>query len=607
MADDTAKSGLSRRNLMKAAAASVAGAGLASTVGIAQSQSPGPAGRVELRVREGLVSVETGTLTAEIEKGFIRSLRSKITGDEFVEAFDLNQSPALQLIYRGDESAALDESKFGSISCRQVSEHKADFIFHSWDGDGVLSVGVDPASGDLLVEPSAYSSRPGVRACRWSLRGMRQDLDLVAPLFQGVKLRIDDLLIRNTRRNWPVSWEAAFAILQSQSAGFWVRAEDAAYRYKALKIGTKEDPRVLGFDTEAYGPIDDNLGAGGLAWRINVYRGDWKVPAATYRDWLWRAYNLNAAEARRKRWIHETRLALCWCPGDPAILDALSKRIDPRKVLIHFPDWRTDRYDENYPTFTAGKSGQEFIAKGQAMGFHIMPHFNAIDMDPSNPVYAQVRDFQYRDIERKTLHGWSWYNQHQIGVPDSNDQRSMHRDKKVMIKVHPGLSMWRAILGQNIHKAAQDLALDAVFIDVTLNTYNLHNCLVEAMTPTEGMKRLIESVAELGTGLVVGGEGLNEITAQGQSFAQAHLFESWQQNTSGLERTGGCALNEFLLGKLCRTIGYSGLGGRNPNEELRMRIHEDHGTIPTITVRSAKEIAEPNSAVKRLLDLATSG
>jgi hypothetical protein len=604
MKDQIQKYDLSRRNFIKTAAASLTSAGIAPYIGMPQSRSSPPMGSAALRVQDGRVSVETGTLTAVIEKGLIRSLKSKITGDEFIQSFELNQSPALQIVYRGDETAALDESKFGSISCRQVSDHKAEFVFHSWDGDGVLSVGVDPASGDLLMEPSAYSSRPGVRACRWSLKGIRHDLELVAPLFQGVKLPLGDPLIRDTRRHWPVAWEAAFAILQSRSAGFWIHAQDSAYRYKALRIGTKEDPDVLGFDSEAYGPIDDNLSAGGLAWRINVYQGDWKVPAKAYRDWLWRAYNLNAAESLRKEWIYETRLALCWCPGDVAILDALSKRVEPRKVLIHFPDWRMDRYDENYPTLIASKNGREFIAKGQALGFRVMPHFNAIDMDPSNPVYAQVRDFQYRDIERKTLHGWSWYNQRQIGVPDSNEQRTMHRDKKVMIKVHPGLSMWRAILGRNIQEASQDLALTTVFIDVTLNTYNLHNCLVEGMTPTEGMKRLIEHVGELGDGLVVGGEGLNEITAQGQSFAQAHLFESWQKNASGLERTGGCALNEFLLGKLCRTVGYSGLAGKNADEELRMRIHEEHGAIPTITVRSAKEVLEPNAAVKRILDRA---
>jgi hypothetical protein len=312
-------------------------------------------------------------------------------------------------------------------------------------------------------------------------------------------------------------------------------------------------------------------------------------------------------ERGRKQWIYDIRLALGWCPGDPAILDVLSKKVDPRTTIIHFPDWRTDRYDENYPAFVASKTGREFIAKAQAMGFHIMPHCNAIDMDPSHPVYAQIRDFQYRDIEKKTLQGWSWYKQRVIGVPESNEQRLSHRDKKVMIKVHPGLSMWRSILGDNIIKPAQELNLDAIFIDVTLNSYNLHNCLVEGMTSTEGMKKLIDQVAALGRGLVVGGEGLNEITAQGLSFAQAHLFESWQQSTTGLERTGGCALNEFLLGKLCRTFGYSGLGGRNAGEELRMRIHEEHGAIPTITIRSAKDISDPNPAVKRILERAASG
>jgi len=236
------------------------------------------------------------------------------------------------------------------------------------------------------------------------------------------------------------------------------------------------------------------------------------------------------------------------------------------------------------------------------MGFHIMPHFNSVDMDPSHPAYAQIRDFQYRDIESKSLQGWSWHEGRGIGVPESNAARSQHRDKKVMIKVHPGLSMWRSVLGENILKAAQDLKLECAFIDVTLCSWNLHDSLVEGMTSTEGMKRLIEHVAGLGEGLVVGGEGLNEITMQGQSFVQAHLFQSWQNSAEGLARVGGCALNEFMFGKLCRTIGYSGLSGSTPDSELRMRIHEEHGAIPTITIHSAEEIERPNRAVKRVLE-----
>ena len=238
------------------------------------------------------------------------------------------------------------------------------------------------------------------------------------------------------------------------------------------------------------------------------------------------------------------------------------------------------------------------------MGFRMMPHFNAIDMDPSHPSYAYLRDFQYRGIDKQDLRGWSWHQGRGLGVPESNASRLQNRDKKVMVKIHPGLGMWRFILGQSIHEAARELSLETVFIDVTLVSHNLHNCLVEGMTSTEGMNRLIRHVAGLGHGLVVGGEGLNEITMQGQSFAQAHLFKSWQQSIDGLERTGGCDLNQRLFGRLCRTIGYSGLGGRNDNEDLRMRMHIEHGAIPTVTIRSAEDIDRPNPSVRRMLDLA---
>jgi len=235
-----------------------------------------------------------------------------------------------------------------------------------------------------------------------------------------------------------------------------------------------------------------------------------------------------------------------------------------------------------------------------------MPHFNANDMDPSNPVYNLIRDFQYRDIETKRILGWSWIKGRSIGVPESNDSRANNRENNVMVKVHPGLSMWRSILGENIKKASDELDLDCIFTDVTLVSLNLYNSLVENTTSTEGMKMLIEHIGSLGKGLVVAGEGLNEITMQGQSFAQAHLFKSWQTSIDGLERTGGCNLNQVLFGNLCKIIGYSGLGGRNKDEETRMNIHLEHGGIPTITIRSADEILNPNPAVKRIFEIANS-
>lgn len=153
-------------------------------------------------------------------------------------------------------------------------------------------------------------------------------------------------------------------------------------------------------------------------------------------------------------------------------------------------------------------------------------------------------DFQYRGIDRQDLRGWSWYQGRGLGVPESNASRHQNRDKKVTVKIHPGLGTWRSILGRNILGAVHDLSLESVFIDVTLVSHNLHNCLVDGMTSTEGMNRLIRHVAGLGAGLVVGGEG------------------------------------------------------------LRMRLHVEHGAIPTVTIRSASDIDNPNSAVRRMFEMA---
>ncbi len=562
--------------------------------------------QASMRVEGHKIIIDTPTQSAVIEKGFLTSLKCKKTGQEFIKDVAVDQAAALQLLYRGEETISIDESKFGHITTRQIAPLKAEIVFHSWDGDGVISVSVEPDSGDILIEPSAYSSRPGVLACRWNLVGLRPDLEFVAPFFQGIKLKLDDALIANTHWDWPLYWEAGLAILQSKKGGFWIHTRDNRFRYKGLQVGSREQKNKLGFDTQAYGPIDDNLSAGGLVWRINVFDGDWKVPAEQYRAWLWDAYNLQIEEQKRRPWTKDIKFAVSWCPGEGSILDAISKKVDPKRCLIHYPNWRTDPYDENYPTYVPSEQAKAFIKKGLSMGFRMMPHFNAVDMDPSHPAYAYLRDFQYRGIERKDLRGWSWYRGRGLGVPESNASRRNNRDKKVMVKVHPGLSMWRSMLGQNILEAARELNLDTVFIDVTLVSHNLHNCFVEATTPTEGMKKIIAHVASLGKGLVVGGEGLNEITMQGLSFAQAHLFKSWHTSIKGLERTGGCKLNDFLFGNLCRTFGYANLSGRDEDQALRMKMHLEHGAIPTVTIRSAKDIESPNPAVKQMLDMAAS-
>ncbi len=555
-----------------------------------------------LQVEKRRIRAETKTLTAVIEGGVITSLTSKLDGRTYVRAG--RGAPALELVFRDGEILPLGVEPGDRITNLRINDSRAEVRLEAWHGDGVITFSEDTASGDLLVEPAGYTSRPGLRACRWTIRGIAPELELIAPFWQGVRLPLEDSLIRNTFWNWPQSWEAGLAILQGRGGGMWIHCRDDRYRYKNLQVGSADDARRLGLETEGYGPLEDNLSAGGLIWRINVHRGGWKRPVRAYRRWLEDAYGLRGAE--RADWLGDVRLALSWCPCEEGILKALARRLDPSTVLLHVPGWRKDPYDVNYPTYRAGAKGRRFIRKAQAMGFRTMPHFNAIDMDPTHPTYPLVRDFQYRDAARGRVQGWVWLRGGTRPVPESNASRLLHRDKKTMVKIHPGLSMWRSILTENVSSAVKDLDLEVVFLDVSMNTWNLRRCLVDSITPTEGIKRLIADVGAVKAGLVVAGEGRNEIVMQGESLAQVHLFKSsGRENIEGLERTGTCPLCEYLFGRWCRSFGYSHLGGATVEEQLRMKLHVDLGAIPTVTVRSPEQIARPNPGMEAFLAAAS--
>jgi hypothetical protein len=546
------------------------------------------------------VLVETRTLKAVLDGGTLTSLVRKTDGRQFIDAGQVD-SLALKLVYPGNEAISLGGAPNDRVTCLRINERLAHIRIASWYGDGVISVSCDPVSGDLLIEPSGYASRPGLRACRWTISGLTGELELIAPFYQGVQLPLEDPLIHDQRWGWPYQWEAGMAILAEENGGFWVHCQDDRYRYKSLMVGSEEFPRSLGFDTEPYGPLDDKLGAGNLVWRINVFSGDWQGPAARYRDWLAAAYQL--AEAERPDWVGDLKMTVSWCPCDMDLLHALAGAVDPPHVLLHIPQWRTDRYDQNYPTFKASEEGAAFIREAQKLGFRVMPHANSIDMDPLHPVYPTIRDFQYRSLESKQVEGWAWKGRW-FPVPESNAARLRYRDYNTMVKVHPGLSMWRSILTENIMAAAEELDLELIFLDVTLNTRNLHNGLVENASSTEGMKMLTAQVAASGKGLLVGGEGRNEITMQDQFIAQTHIFKSTHRNVDGLERVKVLPLNEFMFGRWCRSMGYANIGGKSEEQNMRMQIHLDQGAVPTITVRSAEDIEKPNSMVSKMLEIA---
>lgn len=543
------------------------------------------------------VVVRTTRLVAQFEGGRLVQLEDLLANRTLITG-GMVDSP-IELVFRDGSTAKTASGPAAAVDCRMAGSEAAVIHFQGWDCDALLRISICPDSGSLRVEPSAWSSRPGVLACRWTLGGLHASTTLVAPVCQGIRLPLGDSLIENACWTWPQNWEAALAILEHpEGGGLWIHARDPQMQYKALRVLS---PTALGLETHLNGPLERQLACGGLCWHVDVFRGDWREPTDLYRQWLWDTHRLDRRKTERAPWLRELALAIGWCGTDLRLLDAVKRYVDPSRVLIHLSDWRTSEYDENYPDFSPRPDAIEFAKVAAQMGFHVMPHCNAIDVDPTNPDFESLRDFAMRDLGNQRRLGWAWSGGRGLGVPNANLPLMHNRDKKVMVKIHPGLSWWRSLLAERVAEAVRILGVRQVFLDVTLCCGNVYDALVEGLTPAQGMRRLIDEVAGACAGAAIGGEGLNEVIAPGLSIAQVHLFRSVGTTIDGLERTCGAAVNRRLFDGLTRTFGYSGLAAKSAEQVLRGKVHIALGALPTICHLSAEELLNPTESLQQFL------
>lgn len=112
-----------------------------------------------MTLENGVLHIETRTQTAAMENGRFTSLVSKATGKSYVAA--PGGLVGSSILWMNGDCKRLDT---GKVEVRLLGEDRAEFIFHSWYGDGVTMVSCHPETGDILVRPGAGSGRVGVKA-----------------------------------------------------------------------------------------------------------------------------------------------------------------------------------------------------------------------------------------------------------------------------------------------------------------------------------------------------------------------------------------------------------------------------------------------------------
>lgn len=557
-----------------------------------------------IKVNGNQIIADTKTQRVIFVNGRVVEVVGKADGQRYLYDEQTAEVP-VSLVYAGDRILPIGKAEHCQVETVVYSDYMVNLSFDGWNGHGELLIEEEPATGTVCVTPGAHTSRSGVLACRWELGGISPELTVTLPFFQGFQARLDDpiwdwQIFREM--HYPYRWEENFAIFGTDRGGMWVWCEGARNRFKYLRIYNNERPCRVSFDAQNYGPIEDKLSAGGITWKINTYVGDWKAPVLQYRDLLMADHTWKKSKATLPEWFGDIKLAYSWCPTDGNVLDTLKKYIDPGKVLIHLPKWRIHEYDQQYPDYTVSPEAKEFIRKGNEMGYHIAPHFNCYEIDPSIPEFELVRDFRYRDMEDGRVWGWGFkYNDTDWGIPEGNVVLRNSRHRNVMTKIHPALPAWRNLLAKNVKKAIDENDLHVVFLDTSHNTLNLRNELVNDTSTIDGVWDLFGMVEKINGGVSTGGEGMNE-TLLFQHFAQGHsIFNGPEQEMVPAQNY--VPVNHILFGDLCHLIGYH---GQRTHERRLMqeRCDENRGFLPTLLTNYIYDLDEKESVSRRIIERA---
>ncbi len=543
--------------------------------------------------------IASQTTIVEISDGRVVSIRSAITGEEFLDRDKQEGVPAFDLLHQNGKISPLGVhplvSKFHYIL---LSDHIAEMVLDDWECDVSVRISIDEETGDILLEPSSWTRQGGVSGLGFHIAGIRSDLDLIAPFQQGFRGSLSHPQVQGLRATWPDKWEAPLVVLAGISSGFSVGAHDDHYIFKGVHIGHETSAQVVSFVTYASGPLEMNQCVGNLSWRIAAYEGNWQSPFLKYRAWYWKTYNLDQAARLRPDWLDEITLAVSWCPTNLDLLDALATRINPDHVFLHLPNWRSSKYDQDYPTFKASPEGRAFIKKARALGYHVAPHTNHCQMSPDHPFFEVARDFSTRSPTDMRWGGWSWLpveGWRNAGPPQSYSTMAAVKEWNVLVNAHLAWSPWRRHLTREIAGILRETGIDSVFVDVVHWIHNSDNATLENLSYAEGSLKLAREIAELAPGFCVAGEGRNEMTTQYVSMVQFHLYNyahSLLMDGKDVSWLEACTVpvSALIFDGLSRGIGYS--YGKGEMRRLMIDTTFKQGAIPTIIFSTDDPVSE---------------
>jgi len=546
---------------------------------------------LEAQQGQQAATFESKTYRFTFQRGVLVSAANNLTGEVYSSGTPAADGTGLVWL----KGNPIDARSARSCDARRTPGG-AEFELR-WDEGRSLrtQVGVDAATGDLIIRQKGSTGKGGLYGCAWAVTGLSDDaVEVILPATSGIRLG-KGAPIQSRLFNWPAIWEAQLVIVQGRKGGFCVWAEDDRFTFKGIRVRYEQGRFALELRTYNEGPLAERREVESVKWHINCYRGDWRVPAGRYRDWMERTYRLVPLRRQRPGWVKDIAFVVTLGGGrtpehmekQKEVLRELARLVEPRKTLLYTPDWRRDTYDRNYPDYTACEGFRGLVDAAHRLGFRVMAHTNYVGCCPENPRCEELKPFWMHSLRtgEPLIWKWRWAN-----------------PPKLIYFIHPGSSEWRRLFTARCRDIVRNCGVDAIHLDVSLCIPNARDCRVDGMNPAAGNVQLHRDLRSALPDVALGGEGLNEVTCRQEAFAQTHglfgIFRPADQPGRVFydDRIDcGHPISAFLFHRYTAWYGYLGYPEPTSRPLYRAwtRQYENWGVLPTLSRPSVEKLRAP--------------
>lgn len=543
----------------------------------------------EVVIRGRLVEVSTAKYLARLQAGSLTYFKDRATGEVLIQG---TPNPPIVRFVERNRSVTAVASDPESFRVRAIGKNAVEFSGSVRCGKALADVRilVRALDHELYITGSANG---------------RGEFEGVASLglYVGTTLPHTNVIVPATSGNcfpskgfkttryleWPIQWEAAMALVQGKNGGLLACTYEPFKRFKNLELAPDNAGWRLMFESENNAPFEGKKDVTSLTWHFRPYSGEWREGASIYRDWHRKTFKPKVAE--EPGWVRDIR-AEVHIGMDPETLDALvSAGVDPKQTLIYVADWRTNRYDVNYPDYTPSEALAPFIKKAHELGFRVMLHVNYFGCDPKMPEYERFKKLQIRHKYSGDLLWWEW--------PKGEFPTKF-------AYINPASSEWRRLFIGEMVELIKATGADALHLDQTLCIFNDKNGLIDGMNMAEGNLLLHKELKAAMPHIALSGEGLDEVTMIHEAFAQRHVM-GIDCPSATFDRTSirlSHPISAFLFAD--RTKQYQYLGCGSPTRDqyyLAWRDAYRHwGVLPGYAWPNTQQLKSPSPCVRQALE-----